>query len=88
MILAPSEPWPQYDVKGAQQRCAYSLRQSSASVGLCSWLSFNRILVGFAWISAGLGLISAGLGLAWAGFGLDFALSIAFPRMFVHYSVS
>ena len=64
--------------------------QSSAELGF-GWLvllSFNRILVGFAWISAGLGLISAGLGLAWAGFGLDFALSMAFPRMFVHYSVS
>ena len=51
------------------------------SVGFGFWLSCTRILVGFESIWVDFGWI-------WFGLGLDFALSLAFTRIFVHSRLS
>ena len=51
------------------------------SVGFGFWLSCTRILVGF-------GSIWVDFGWIWFGLGLDFALSLAFIRIFVHSRLS
>ena len=51
-------------------------------------LGFCLDLVGFNLIPVGFGLISVGFGLASAGLGLDFALSLAFTKIFIHSRLS